>query len=151
MFDAAAALAGSRHLGFYEGQAACELEAAASPGMDPYPWELDDASFPWKVDTRPLFAALLQDVAKGADIGEVAGRFHAALAEAAVAVCLGLGRETGIGRVILSGGVFQNALLAAVVARRLEEKGMACHLHRRVPCNDGGISLGQAVAAARRL
>ncbi len=150
MFDAAAALAGLRDEAFYEGQAACELEAAAAAEARPYRWELDAVSFPWKIDTRPLFSALLEDVARGVGIGEIAGRFHAALAEALVAVCMRLGRETGVGRVVLSGGVFQNALLTAAVTRGLEAEGMACHLHRRVPCNDGGISLGQAVVAACR-
>ncbi len=65
-------------------------------------------------------------------------------------MCAGLARETGAERVVLSGGVFQNALLAGMVAAGLEAMGMACYLHRRVPCNDGGISLGQAVVAARR-
>ncbi|MBC7230430.1 MAG: carbamoyltransferase HypF [Actinobacteria bacterium] len=150
MFDAAAALAGLRERAFYEGQAACELEAAAAGGMDPYPWELDTSSFPWKLDTRPVFRALLDDLSRGVGTGEIAGRFHASLAEAAAAVCAGLARETGAERVVLSGGVFQNALLAGAVVAGLEAMGMACYLHRRVPCNDGGISLGQAVVAARR-
>lgn len=149
-FDAAAALAGLRERAFYEGQAACELEAAAAAGIDPYPWELDDSALPWRLDTRPLFRAMLEDARVGAGAGEMAGRFHAALAEAAVKVCAALGRETGLERVALSGGVFQNALLAGMVAEGLEAVGMACYVHRRVPCNDGGISLGQAVAVARR-
>ncbi|NPV60446.1 MAG: carbamoyltransferase HypF [Actinobacteria bacterium] len=149
-FDAAAALAGLRERAHYEGQAACELEAVAAAGMDPYPWELDDSVLPWRLDTRPLFRALLEDARAGVGAGEMAGRFHAALAEAAVKVCVSLGRETGLERVALSGGVFQNTLLAGMVVCGLEAEGMACYVHRRVPCNDGGISLGQAVAAARR-
>ena len=150
MFDAAAALAGLRERAFYEGQAACELEAAAEGGMEPYPYELDRRTTPWRVDTRPIFSALLEDVAKGKGIAEIAGRFHAALAAAVVETCAALGRESGIGRVALSGGVFQNALLVESVVGGLEREGLAWFLHRQVPCNDGGISLGQAAAAARR-
>ncbi len=150
MFDAAAALAGLRDEAFYEGQAACELEATAYEEACPYPWELDRTSFPWIVDTRPLFSSLLDDVVKGVGIRQISGRFHATLAEVVVEVCLRLGEETGIGRVVLSGGVFQNALLTTAIASCLEARGIACYLHRRVPCNDGGISLGQAVVAASR-
>ncbi|MBN2025679.1 MAG: carbamoyltransferase HypF, partial [Actinobacteria bacterium] len=150
-FDAAAALMGLRDEAFYEGQAACELEAVAASHVLPYPYKINEGVRPWVVDTRPLFAALLEDVISGARKLEMAGAFHAALAGAIVETCGKLSRETGIGRVALSGGVFQNGLLTATVLQGLKEEGIVPYLHRRVPCNDGGISLGQAVAAARRL
>ncbi len=150
MFDAAAALIGLRERAFYEGQAACELEAAAVPSRSTYPYTLLTSLDPWEIDTRALFRALLDDARKGVGVGEMAGKFHATLASAILETCVKLGRETGIGRVALSGGVFQNELLAALVMDGLRERGLAPCVHRRVPCNDGGISLGQAVAAARR-
>jgi hydrogenase maturation protein HypF len=150
VFDAAAALIGLRSRAFYEGQAACELEAVAKIDADPYPYRLDVETQPWQVDTHPLFTALLEDVKKGVGRPEMAGAFHTALAGAIVETCRGLSAETGIDRVALSGGVFQNELLTKLVVEGLEEEGMAPYLHRRVPCNDGGISLGQAVSAARR-
>jgi hydrogenase maturation protein HypF len=150
VFDAAAALIGVRSRASYEGQAACELEAVALKDVSPYPYRLDMAARPWRVDTRPLFAALLEEVGNGVGKPEMAGAFHAALAGAILETCGNLSRETGIERVVLSGGVFQNELLTAWVVESLEREGMATYLHRRVPCNDGGISLGQAVAAARR-
>jgi hydrogenase maturation protein HypF len=150
IFDAAAALMGLRHLAQYEGQAACELERLAAPGSSRYPYGLVKANGLWEVDTRPLFRAMLEDVRKGCDREEVAGKFHAALASAILETCRSLAQGTGIGRVVLSGGVFQNELLATTVVEALESAGLSCFTHRRVPCNDGGISLGQAVVAASR-
>lgn len=80
----------------------------------------------------------------------MAAAFHAALARAIIETCSELSRETGIERVALSGGVFQNELLTAMVVKGLAGEGLLPYLHRRVPCNDGGVSLGQAVVAARR-
>jgi hydrogenase maturation protein HypF len=151
IFDAAAALMGLRERAFYEGQAACELEAVAAGDIPPYPCELDTSSSPWIVDTRPMFAALLEDIGRHAGKPQMATAFHAALAGAVVETCGKLSRETGIDRVALSGGVFQNELLTMAVVAGLRKQGLAPYLHRRVPCNDGGISLGQAVVAARRV
>ena len=79
--------------------------------------------------------------------GHVASRFHAALVAAIVAVA----REVGEPRVALSGGCFQNRTLVERASRALEARGFEVLLHRHVPPNDGGIALGQAVVAARRL
>ncbi|MEW6554596.1 MAG: carbamoyltransferase HypF [Actinomycetota bacterium] len=150
VFDAAAALMGLRDRAFYEGQAACELEAVAAGEVTPYPCELDTGSSPWRVNTLPLFAAMLEDVRKNRSRPGMAAAFHAAMAGAVVDTCKRLSRETGIVDVALSGGVFQNRLLATAVVDGLRNEGLAPFLHRRVPCNDGGISLGQAVVAACR-
>jgi hydrogenase maturation protein HypF len=150
IFDAAAAFIGLRDRALYEGQAACELEAVAAREATPYPYALDMTGEPWRIDTRPVFLALMEDAGRGESMAEMAGRFHAALAGAVLETCGRLSGETGIKRVVLSGGVFQNMLLTAQVVAGLEKKGMAPFLHGRVPCNDGGISLGQAVVAARR-
>jgi hydrogenase maturation protein HypF len=150
MFDAAAAIMGLRTEALYEGQAACELEAAAARTREYYPYELMRAGELLEIDTRPVFKALISDVQSGAGTHEMAGKFHTTLARAIVETCLSLSRETGLNRVVLSGGVFQNALLTALVLEGLEGAGLDHYLHRRVPCNDGGISLGQAVVAAER-
>jgi hydrogenase maturation protein HypF len=151
IFDAAAALIGLRDTALYEGQAACELEAVAAGSASPYPYVLDTRKEPWTVDTRPLFAAMLLDIEGGEEMAGMAGRFHAALAESIVDTCARLSLKTGIDRVALSGGVFQNELLTVRVIGGLQAAGLRPFLHRQVPCNDGGISLGQAVVAARRL
>ena len=151
VFDAAAAVAGLRIRSFYEGQAACELEAAAAVTEEAYPFEIRADGKPLVIDVRPLFRSLVEDALGGVELPVMAGRFHAALAGAIVKTCSILSRETGILRVVLSGGVFQNRLLTTTVYRGLRERGLEVFLHRRVPCNDGGVSLGQAVVAATRL
>ena len=72
------------------------------------------------------------------------------MARIIVSTCAELSAATGVSRVALSGGVFQNVLLTTSVVEGLREQGLEALLHRRVPCNDGGISLGQAVIAASR-
>ena len=69
------------------------------------------------------------------------------MAEMILAVCQQISGESGLRTVALSGGCFQNRLLLALVVPRLEQAGFRVLLHQQVPCNDGGISLGQAVLA----
>jgi hydrogenase maturation protein HypF len=80
----------------------------------------------------------------------ISRRFHQTVAEIITEVCQGLARDTGINEVALSGGVFQNRLLLRLATSSLEKTGLAVLIHRLVPCNDGGISLGQAVIASFR-
>jgi hydrogenase maturation protein HypF len=160
LFDAVAALSGLRMANRYEGQAAMELEFAASrfPTDERYPAAfrqrpapavevvlplLDQAQELFELDWGPLLLALIGDLKRPARVGLVAARFHNALAEAAVEAAKKLGER----RVILSGGCFQNRLLLERTVARLEAEGFEAVRHQRVPPNDGGIALGQAVAA----
>ena len=92
-----------------------------------------------------MIAALLGDTVAGTPTGVVAARFHNALADAIVTVA----RLAGEPRVVLSGGCFQNRYLLERTVPRLRETGFRPYWHQRIPPNDGGISLGQVVAAAR--
>lgn len=150
LFDAVAALAGVRHRVSYEGQAAVELEAMATgPAPDiAYPLSLDTSSSLIVVDTRPLIGAVAADVTNGVTASRIARRFHTTMIEVIATVCGRLRQETGIGTVVLSGGVFLNALLTAEAVRRLEEMGFRALRHRLVPPNDGGLCLGQLAVAA---
>ena len=150
LFDAVAALLGLHQEVTFEGQAAMALEFAADGAVnDAYPVTVssaggsDDAG-PLMLDWRPLIEAVLQDRRRGVGLGIIAARFHNALIEAALAVA----RSVGVGRVALSGGCFQNRLLTERLAQRLRAHGFAVLLHRQVPPNDGGISLGQVAVAA---
>jgi hydrogenase maturation protein HypF len=151
LFDAVAAMLDLRQRVSFEGQAAMALEFLADPaerGAYPLPLVENPGGEPaWLLDWRPLLEAILEDLRRGADRGKIAARFHRALVEAIVAVARALG-ET---RVALTGGCFQNRYLSEEAARRLEEEGFAVLLHRQVPPNDGGISLGQVLIAAARL
>jgi hydrogenase maturation protein HypF len=157
LFDAVAALAGVRDRVSFEGQAAIELEglATSTSAEDPYPFELHSPASEWSlespliVDTRALIRAVVDDAEHGVEAGRIARRFHSTLVAIIAAVCTRIGEATGIGDVVLSGGVFLNALLTHEAATRLVGDGFRVHRHRLVPPNDGGLSLGQlAIAAA---
>lgn len=141
LFDAVAALCGLRTTAGFEGQAAMELEFAAEADDSgaAYPISLDGPVLDW----APMIRGVLDDRRQGVAVARIAASFHNALAGAAVSVA----RRTGIDRVALSGGCFQNAVLTSAVVTGLESAGFTVIRHQRVPPNDGGIALGQAVAA----
>ncbi|MBP7571922.1 MAG: carbamoyltransferase HypF [Acidobacteria bacterium] len=155
LFDGVASLLNLRHRVAYEGQAAIELEWAARGGRPgctyPFvihegrefpPGERDEA--PALVDWQPMLEALVADLRAGAPAADLARRFHDTLAEMIVAVA----SRQGLERVVLSGGCFQNRCLTERAVTRLREAGFRPFWHQRIPPNDGGIALGQVVAAA---
>jgi hydrogenase maturation protein HypF len=152
LFDAVASLAGVRDRVEFEGQAAMQLQWLATDQLDPspYPFEIVPGA-PMQVDTRPMIRAIAQEVIEGVEGAIIAGRFHATLVGVIVEVCSRVRQIAGISKVVLSGGVFMNMLLADAVEKNLELRGFRPFRHRRVPPNDGGVSLGQIAVAAKRL
>jgi hydrogenase maturation protein HypF len=153
LFDAVASLTNLRQHIRFEGQAAMELEFAAEKIQTDQAYEL---RMPARADARPtkseiildwslLVRSVLADAAGGAGIAEIAAKFHNALAESVVAVAKRIG-ET---RVVLSGGCFQNRYLTERTVTRLGAENFQPYWHQRVPTNDGGIALGQVMAARR--
>jgi hydrogenase maturation protein HypF len=156
LFDAVAAALGlDGAVSSYEGQAAIALEASAARAMDAvgdgYPFARATGHCGDILDPAPLWGALFDDLARGRPPEEIAAAFHAGLATAIAAMALDLARRHGLATVALSGGVFQNRLLLESATRRLQGAGMQVLLQRRVPANDGGLSLGQATVAAARV
>lgn len=148
LFDAAASLAGVRQINSFEGQAAMELEFSIITGAEEpgYPVELGSGPEGTLIlDWAPLVGALLDDLSQGLPAGRIAARFHHGLAEGITRVA----RHFGIGRVALAGGCFGNRYLLEATVRRLEAAGQRAYWPQRVPPNDGGIALGQIVAARR--
>jgi len=149
LFDAAAAILGVRDAINYEGQAAVELEQLADPAEDgAYPAGLETGAGPFRARGADLLHGAIDDLTSGVPAPLVAARFHNGVAALIEAGCLRLRDRHGLDMVALSGGVFQNLLLLRATVARLEARGFRVLLHSRVPCNDGGISLGQAVVAA---
>jgi hydrogenase maturation protein HypF len=140
LFDTAASLTGVRHEGGYEGHAAMELEALAGEGAEPYPFAVT-GSDPVVIDPGPLLAAVVADLRHRSPVGVIASRFHATVVEVVRVVARVL-RSPVVG---LTGGVFQNVTLLKLVSERLRADGRTVLTHRQVPCNDGGLSLGQVV------
>ena len=142
LFDAVAAITGVCERNRYEGESGLRLEALAmahGPAA-PYPFPCSGLQADW----RPMIKEIAAEAEQRTPVSKVSARFHETLAAWIVEVAL----KSDIRRVALSGGCFQNAWLTARCAARLESAGCAVFIHQRVPANDGGISLGQAVLAA---
>ena len=155
LFDAVAALLTLRHAVSYDGQSAIELEALAETAegtmVDSYTYTVvHHEEAPLQLDFSPMFTEIMADIGAGLQAATIALRFHQTVATAATDVCLNISASTGIDRVILSGGVFQNRLLTEMIYTALTHKGLHVYSHRLVPPNDGGIALGQAAIAGRR-
>src|SRR5438105_2979868 len=151
LFDGVASLLGVRDRITFEAQAAMELEALAGPPDRTYPTRLDEASNAIVVRTTDVVRAVVDDLLRATPVAMIAARFHATLVDIIERVCRRLRERTGVGAVALSGGVFQNGRLLASAVDALETAGFEVYSHRQVPSNDGGLALGQAAVAARRL
>jgi hydrogenase maturation protein HypF len=148
LFDAVAALAGLVGVATYEGQPAMLLEQAAEGGATrEYGFDVVAGNGGVLLDPRPLIVAVVKDLRRGRPAGEVAGRFHRTMAAATLEVVRAIRGMTGLGRVCLSGGVFNNDLLTADLVARLETVGLEVFLPRQAPVGDGGIALGQVLVA----
>jgi hydrogenase maturation protein HypF len=148
LFDAVGAIALARPVSRFEGQVAMALDAAADEAeAGRYPFALDLDAAPWQLDWRPVVAAAVADLLAGAAAGSISARFHRALAAAGAELVRAAAARRGRFPVVLTGGVFQNARLAGLVAGELSP-GFAVYLHSQVPPGDGGIALGQAAVAA---
>jgi hydrogenase maturation protein HypF len=169
LFDAVASLVSLRQVCRFEGQAAMELEFAAEGVSDlqTYPFQFTRGGVPplreedlptsgtsmqragmapaHLLDWQPMIEAILNDIREGMAPAHISERFHRTLAQAIVKVAL----EAGIEKVVLTGGCFQNKRLTELAVGALEAAALRPYWHQRVPPNDGGISLGQVVAAAR--
>lgn len=149
LFDAVAALIGLRDYARFEGQAAMELEARATQSVHSrYRFDLESSDV-IKIHAAPVIRDIARDVLEGRSREDISSAFHEAVAAMMAEVASGIARRTGIRRVALSGGVFQNALLARQAADRLRAERLDVMEHRSVPCNDGGLALGQALLAIR--
>ena len=128
------------------------LEAAARPGDEaPYQIALDTSSFPWILDTRPMMAQIARDIAAGRSARIVSHCFHDTIALMIDVACRNVREKIGMDKVCLSGGAFQNFTVLSRAVSLLRRSGFQVFLHSRVPPNDGGLSLGQAVIAAASL
>lgn len=148
LFDSIASLVGASDRSAFEGQGAMRLEALAT-GMAPdnrYEFHLGPSGE--EIDAAPVIRAVVEDMRSGASAAKVSRSFHSALARIVARTCGSIRDRFGVNVVVMSGGVFSNAILTSEVVERLNADGFLAHRHRTVPPNDGGISLGQVAIAA---
>jgi hydrogenase maturation protein HypF len=146
LFDAVASLLGIRQETTYEGQAAVELEAVATGGDEIYPFVFAGGA-PFQIDLRPAIRAIVGDFLRGTPVPRISANFHRTMAQVVIDACLRIRESHSLHRVCLSGGTFQNLRLLGQATTGLRERGFQVFVHHRVPPNDGGLSLGQAVIA----
>jgi hydrogenase maturation protein HypF len=148
LFDAVSALIGIRSRIDYEAQAAIEMEMAADESeRGSYPFAIVERNGVNIVYLKELFGGIIKDLESGVPQAGISAKFHCAMTEMVVQMCQRLTKMSGIKKAALSGGVFQNRLLLRLTVAGLEEAGFEVLTHSKVPTNDGGVSLGQAVIA----
>ncbi len=148
LFDAASSLIGIRDEISYEGQAAMELESFCASGIkERYNFCICKEGEEFIIDPQEIFIDIIKDLKEGIDKKVMAAKFHNTVAEFTLNLCGKISEDTGINKIALSGGVFQNRYLTEKIISLFEKDGFQVYTQRKVPPNDGGISLGQAVVA----
>jgi hydrogenase maturation protein HypF len=150
LFDGVSSLAGVRQIVDYEAQAAIELEGfarGAGDAVGAYAFGLGGAA-PVVVDPGPVIRSVVADRRAGITADVVAARFHAAVADLIAELAVRVRAETGLGTVVLGGGVFGNAHLLSAARRQLEKAGCTVLSAQQLPANDGGLALGQLLVGA---
>jgi hydrogenase maturation protein HypF len=159
LFDAVAAMAGGLVRATYEAQAAIEMEMVSEETQQSYPFEirsnlqvqtwgnrkeLPGIKTSYEVDLKPLLKSIVHEVQAEEPFSKIGGKFHRTLARMIAEVSQIISGATGIRKVALSGGCFQNRLLLRMTVEELQKRRLDPLLHHNVPSNDGCISLGQA-------
>ncbi|GHO83819.1 carbamoyltransferase HypF [Dictyobacter formicarum] len=152
LFDAVAALLGIQLQVQYEGQAAIELEQLAITCTESqpccYPYYISTST--GEMNVLPMIRAITRDIEQHIATATIARRFHTTIAHLLVTACNEVRYQSGLQKVALGGGVFQNQVLLEDLMHQLRRHSFTVYLNKKVPANDGGLSLGQlAVAAAR--
>jgi hydrogenase maturation protein HypF len=150
LFDAVASLVGLHQRVSFEGQAATALEAVAESADGTYEFAIDGQS-PAEVDMRPMMRQIVDEVRRGEPTSRISARFHNTLIAIVGDVCDRMRRSTGLERVCLSGGCFQNMRLLRGCLKTLRANGFHVYFQQQVPANDGGIAFGQAAIACELL
>lgn len=145
LFDAVASIMRLADINKAEAEAAIALQKTADAAVEEsYPFEIASGV----IDPRPAIRAIVEDLRAGAPKGMIAGKFHATVA-AMISRAAGVLRdETGLKKIVLSGGVFLNGILKSKAEARLRGAGFEVFFHKNAPTGDASISLGQAYMAA---
>ncbi|HSG68538.1 MAG TPA: carbamoyltransferase HypF, partial [Bacteroidales bacterium] len=147
LFDAVAALTGLCTTASFHAEAPMRLESIIDINETGYyPFRISDV-----VDTSPIIEAICDDLVRGIAVPRISARFHNTVINIIFAAAGLIAAETGIRRVVLSGGSFQNKYILERAENGLRDKGYEVFSPLDIPANDGGIALGQlAIAAAMR-
>lgn len=146
-FDAAASVLGICDMVEFEAEAAIKLEQTAAANIDSF-YTFDYTGD--EIDTAAVMQQIITDLNDGTGVSVIAARFHNTLGEIIFKTAEKISRETGIGKVLVSGGCFQNKYLLNYIRQRFRNSDMQLYEHNKYPASDLGISIGQAVIVARK-
>lgn len=155
LFDAVSAITGVCDENTFEGEAAIALENTVHGSRfkiysEMYPFEISEGE-PMIIDFSKMIFQIIEDVKLKEDKGLIAAKFHNAMIKVIIEAVNRISKKYGIKEVALSGGVFQNEYLLEGAVSELSSLGFNVYSNEKVPCNDAGISLGQAYIARERL
>jgi hydrogenase maturation protein HypF len=146
LFDAVAAITGICTEALFHAEAPMRLESAIKPGIqEAYNYTITDT-----ISFLPAIRQTCTDLSGGMEVGIIAAKFHNTIVEASLQAVKIIGQKTGIQKIVLSGGTFQNKYLLETLETTLLKNNFAVYTHCKVPCNDGGLALGQLAVAARK-
>ena len=152
IFDGVAAILGIRHKVTFEGQAAMELEAMAKSKTDTLlPFDIGETDDMYLLNFLPMIRKIIDELRAGRNKAEIAYAFHMTLPVAFLSMADAIRKRTGLNRVVLSGGCFQNRILTEATIAELDKAGFEVFFHEVLPTNDGCIALGQAVCAGAQV
>ncbi|NOZ35604.1 MAG: carbamoyltransferase HypF [Chlorobi bacterium] len=141
LFDAVSSLLGLVQTAGYHAEAPMRLESIINDDItDFYDFEVTDV-----ISFKKTFAGIINDLRNSVDAAIISTKFHNTLAEVVLQLSKMIKQKTGINKVVLSGGTFQNKYLLSRVENRLSENGFSVFSHEKIPSNDGGIALGQLI------
>jgi hydrogenase maturation protein HypF len=146
LFDAVAAITGICTMANFHAEGPMRLESFVMHNVN----QCYDYNLTGTLSFLPAIKQICDDIGKGADVKIIAAKFHNTVADAAFQMARKIRSDTGLKKIVLSGGVFQNKYLVEVLENKLVKDNFAVHTHGKVPCNDGGLALGQLAVAARR-
>jgi|AntRauTorcE11898_2_1112593.scaffolds.fasta_scaffold02539_2 hydrogenase maturation protein HypF len=147
LFDVVAALLNLVHISYFDGEGPVKLENIITTSPESYPFQFGDDEIDYKPVIRSIVNDLIQEVPKG----EIAARFHNTVVQMTEYGVEKLSASTGLKKVVLSGGIFQNKYITEQTTKRLNQNGFDVFMNEKVPSNDGGIALGQMAIAAKKL
>lgn len=152
LFDAAASIAGIRDVITYEGQASIEFESALDDSCeDYYQYDIEMQDGTLIINPGKIIAGLLKDRINGCLSSTMSAKFHNSIVGFTLDILQSLRSSTGLNRIALSGGVFQNTYLFTKLCRKLKKECFDVYTQKSIPSNDGGISLGQIIIANERI
>jgi len=147
LFDAIAAITNVCTNSKFHAEAPMRLEAMAHPGTDiAYPFDMDDI-----ISFRSTLQEILIDQKTHVGVEIISAKFHNTFINVIFAVANLIRKKTGIKKVVLSGGTFQNKYILSRIEQKLEKDGFAVFSQQKIPSNDGGIALGQLAIAAKKI